>query len=59
MMGGDDLSTPLQEDAAYRKVIQLLYDLMYADETAPKPDAPLTGNFEAGTRPCSWRADGR
>ena len=50
MMGGDDLSTPLQEDAAYREVIQLLYDLMYADETVPKPDAPLTGNFEAGTQ---------
>lgn len=50
MMGGDDLSTPLQEDAAYREVIQLLYDLMYVDETVPKPDAPLTGNFEAGTQ---------
>ena len=50
MMGGDDLSTPLQEDAAYREVIQLLYDLMYADETVPKPDVPLTGSFEAGTQ---------
>ncbi len=50
MGGGDDLSVPLQDDPAYAEVIQFLYDLMYVDESAPKPDAPLTGNFEAGTQ---------
>ncbi len=50
MGGGDDLSVPLQGDPAYAEVIQFLYDLMYVDESAPKPDAPLTGNFEAGTQ---------
>ncbi len=50
MGGGDDLSVPLQDDPAYAEVIQFLYDLMYVDESVPKPDAPLTGNFEAGTQ---------
>ena len=50
MGGGDDLSVPLQDEPAYAEVIQFLYDLMYVDESAPKPDAPLTGNFEAGTQ---------
>lgn len=50
MMAGDDLSVPLQDDPAYAEVIQFLYDLMYVDETVPKPDAPRTGNFEAGTQ---------
>lgn len=50
MGGGDDLSIPLQDDPAYAEVVQFLYDLMYVDETVPKPDAPLTGNFEAGTQ---------
>ena len=50
IMGGDDLSVPLQGDPAYAEVIQLLYDMMYVDETVPKPDAQNTGNFEAGTQ---------
>lgn len=50
MMGGDDLSVPLQDDPAYAEVIQFLYDLMYEDESVPKPDAPVSGNFEAGTQ---------
>ena len=41
---------PLQDDPAYAEVIQFLYDLMYEDESVPKPDAPLSGNFEAGTQ---------
>ncbi len=50
MMGGDDLSVPLQSEPAYAEVVQLLYDMMYEDETVPKPDAQTTGNFEAGTQ---------
>lgn len=48
MMDGDDLSIPLQDEPAYAEVVQLLYDMMYVDASVPKPDAPLTGNFESG-----------
>ncbi|MCE7984292.1 MAG: extracellular solute-binding protein [Caldilinea sp. CFX5] len=49
MMGGDDMSAPLQTDPAYVEVVQFLYDLMYVDKVVPRPDAQNPGSFEAGT----------